>query len=68
MTDRSHWKVQKYKLGEEPEIDEEELAMTPGQRIELCWAITAAAWELHDPDALREGFRRDIARVIRGRS
>jgi hypothetical protein len=55
-------------LGEEPGVDEDERAMTPGERIELAWAITAATWELHDPDALRAGFRRDVGRVIRRRS
>jgi hypothetical protein len=67
VADRSNWTTRKYKLGEEPLVDEEVRAMTPGQRIEMVWEITAAMWELHDPDALRAGFRRDVARVIRRR-
>jgi hypothetical protein len=65
VTDRSHWKVRKYKLGEEPEVDEETLAMTPGERIEMAWYLTWTQWMMHDPDALRAGFRRDVARVVR---
>ena len=68
VTDRSRWTGRKYKLGEEPEIDEETLAMTPGERIEAAWMITAAVWELHDRDALLAGFQRHVARVIRGGS
>lgn len=68
MTDRSDWKVRKYKLGEEPEFDEDVIAMTHGERIEMAFQVTAAVWEMHDPDALRSGFRRDIERVIRRRS
>ena len=48
-----------------PEVDEKILAMTPGERIELCFQLTWDWWEIHDPEALHAGFRRDVARVIR---
>ena len=60
--------VRKYKLGEEPEVSPETIAMTHGERIELAWHLTYYAWGMHDPDAIRAGFRRDVARVIRRRS
>jgi hypothetical protein len=60
--------VRKYKLGEEPEVSPETIAMTHGERIELAWQITLAAWTIHDSDAVRAGFRRDVARIIRRRS
>jgi hypothetical protein len=65
VTDRSHWKVRKYKLGEEPEVDEDTIAMTHGERIELAWLLTFEQWAMYDPDALRGGFRRDIERIVR---
>jgi hypothetical protein len=57
--------VRKYKLGEEPEVDPETLAMTPGERMALVWELTKTGWLFHDPDALAAGFRRDVARVVR---
>ncbi|HJW95530.1 MAG TPA: hypothetical protein VJ901_18070 [Thermoanaerobaculia bacterium] len=57
--------LRKYKLGEEPEVDPEILAMTPGERMQLVWELTKTAWLFHDPAALAAGFRRDVARVVR---
>ncbi|HXH41059.1 MAG TPA: hypothetical protein VNN08_20700 [Thermoanaerobaculia bacterium] len=59
--------VRKYKMGEEPIVDEETRRMTAGERIELAWQVTVTAWGMYDPAAIRAGFRRDVARVIRGR-
>ena len=68
MAERRVTFVRKYKLGEEPEVSPETIAMTHGQRIELAWHLTYHAWGMHDPDAIRAGFRRDVARMIRRRS
>jgi hypothetical protein len=65
MADRSNWRARKYKLGEEPEVDEEVLAMTPGERIEMCWQLTVNGWLIHDAAALRSRLRRDVGRIVR---
>jgi len=65
MTDRSHWKVRKYKLGEEPEVDEDVLRMTPAQRLDLQWEVTKNAWAFFAKSFDEPTFRRDVARVIR---
>jgi hypothetical protein len=67
VTDRSHWTVRKYKLGEEPEYDETTMKMTPGQRIELVWELTKQQWELKEPGWHESPFRRDVVRIIRRR-
>ncbi|MEO8383055.1 MAG: hypothetical protein ABI779_25585 [Acidobacteriota bacterium] len=67
MTDRSHWRVRKYKLGDEPEFDEATLQMTHGERIDLVWEITKSAWSFKDPSFRESRLRRDVARVIRRR-
>jgi hypothetical protein len=63
VTDRSHWTVRKFKLGEEPEDDYSQF--TPSERIAMVWEATKDAWALHDPIALESEFRRDVVRVIR---
>jgi hypothetical protein len=65
MTDRSNWPVRKYRLGEEPRIDEETARMTPGERISLVWEITKTAWAFKEPGWRESRLRRDIGRVIR---
>jgi len=47
MTDRSHWPVRKFKLGEEPEDDYSHF--TPSERVAMVWEATMDAWEFHDP-------------------
>jgi hypothetical protein len=54
-----------YEFRAPPELDEEILAMTPGERIALSFELTRQWWEIHDPAALHACFRRDIVRVIR---
>jgi len=65
MTDRSKWPVRKYRLGEEPRIDEEVRRMTPGERISLTWEITKDAWAFKEPGCRESRLRRDVARVVR---
>jgi hypothetical protein len=67
MADRSNWRVRKYKLGEEPEVDEATIAMTHGQRIELACLLSEQQWGIFAPESVDGGFRRDVARVIRSR-
>jgi hypothetical protein len=65
VTDRSHWKVRKYKVGDEPPVDEDILQMTPGERLEAQWEITKALWTWQSGTLDEPPFRRDVARVIR---
>jgi hypothetical protein len=60
--------VRKYKMGEEPEFDEDVLAMTPGQRIALTWYVTLQGWAFYSGTTAEPEFRRDVARVIRNGS
>ncbi|HYI09901.1 MAG TPA: hypothetical protein VEK57_12625 [Thermoanaerobaculia bacterium] len=67
MTDRRNMVVRKYKLGEEPRIDPEILAMTPGERIDMVWEITKTAWCFKEPGWRESRLHRDVARVVRRR-
>ena len=68
MVDRSHYRVRKYKLGEEPEYDEATLQMTHGERIAMVWELTKTAWAFKEAGFRESRLRRDVARVIRRRS
>ena len=52
-------------MGEEPEFDEDELRMTPGERMALAWYVTRQVWVFHRGTDAEPEFRRDVARVIR---
>lgn len=56
--------VRKYKLGEEPLVDEEIRRMTSGERIELAWQLTLTEM-MYPTAAVTTGVRRDVVRVIR---
>lgn len=57
--------VRKYKLGEEPEFDDDVLAMSPGERIALTSYVTYQGWVFYSGTLAEPEFRRDVARVIR---
>ena len=57
--------LRKYKMGEEPEFDEEVLRMTPGERMALQWEITKSLWMWQSGSDDEPAFRRDVVRVIR---
>jgi hypothetical protein len=57
--------VRKYKMGEEPEFDDDVLAMSPGERIALTWYVTRQGWVIYSGTLAEPEFRRDVARVIR---
>lgn len=65
MSDRRNVTVKKFKIGQEPNVDEEVARMTPAERLDLQWEITKAvwAWKLRTFD--EPAFRRDVARLIR---
>jgi len=63
VTDRSHWTVRKFKLGEEPEDDYSQF--TPSERVAMVWEITKTAWAFKDPSWRESEFRRDVVRIIR---
>jgi hypothetical protein len=60
--------IRKYKLGEEPLVDEEVLAMTPAERLDLQWEITKIAWAFKSRSFDEPTFQRHVARVIRRES
>lgn len=66
MTERRKITVRKYKMGEEPAVDEATIAMTHGQRIEMVWELTKTQWALKEPGFRESRLRRDVVRVIRG--
>ena len=59
--------VRKYRLGEEPMIDEDVMAMTPEERVALVWEITRSLWTWQSGTLDEPPFRRDVENVIRGR-
>jgi hypothetical protein len=67
MAARRNVTVKKYRLGEEPDIDEAIVRMTPGERIELVWELTKNAWSFKEPGWRESRLRRDVVRVIRSR-
>jgi hypothetical protein len=54
-----------YKMGDDPEFDEEVRRMTPGQRVALTWEISRAVWMRETGSVDEPVFRRDVVRVIR---
>jgi hypothetical protein len=67
MAERRNVTVRKYKMGEEPVVDEMTLRMTRGERIDFVWELTRSQWPLKEPDWRESRLRRDVARVIRRR-
>ena len=65
--DRSHWKVVKKKMSEDDGIDEDVLAMTPGERLGLMTALMRNVTNPDDRAIARSRLQRDVVRVIRGR-
>jgi hypothetical protein len=54
-----------YKMGDDPEFDEEVRRMTPGERVALVCEISKAVWMRETGSVDEPVFRRDIVRVIR---
>ena len=63
MTDRSHWPIRKFKLGEEEEDDYSRF--TPSERFAMVWEITKDAWAFKDPSWRESRLRRDVVRITR---
>jgi hypothetical protein len=64
MADRSLWPTRKLRLGEEP--SSAFARMTPGERVELVWQLTAQAWTFKEGTWDEPRLRRDVVRVVRG--
>ena len=64
VTDRSHWPVRKFKLGEEDDSDDYS-RFTPSERVAMVWEITKDAWAFKDPNWRESEFRRDVVRIVR---
>ena len=65
VSSKSHVTVRKFRIGEEPRIDEDVLRMTPAERLALQWEITKSAWAWKLRTFDEPPFRRDVARLIR---
>jgi hypothetical protein len=59
--------VRKFKAGEEPQVDEDVVRMTPAERLALQWEITKSVWMWRSGSLDEPAFRRDVAHVIRRR-
>ena len=68
MAERHNITVRKYKIGEEPAVDEATLRMTHGERIEFVWELTCDQYPLKEPGWRESRLRRDVTRVIRRRN
>lgn len=65
MTERRDITVRKYRVGEEPAVDEADRAMTPGQRVAAVWEISKSVWAWKSRTFDEPPFRRDVERVVR---
>jgi len=63
--DRSTYPTSLTSLADAPPASVDHL--TPAERLESVWELTAQAWLFKDPEALESRFRRDVVRVARGR-
>jgi hypothetical protein len=64
--DRSNWPTRLIPLSEEGK-DEDVLAMTPAERIEMMWPLTVRAWAFKGEDLRGARLQRHVVRVIRRR-
>jgi hypothetical protein len=67
MTDRSHYPVGKYRLGEEPPDDEYVRSLTASERVAMVEQLTINAWTFKDGRWDGTRLRRDVVRTVRGR-
>jgi len=67
MSDRSHYRVRKGSLLDEPRDDTLE-HLSPGERVGMVWQLSVQAWKFKDPTFRESRLRRDVVRVIRRRS
>lgn len=65
MSARRNVTVRKYKMGEEPLVDDSERAMTPGERVNAVWEISKSLWAWKSRTFDEPEFRRDVTRVVR---
>lgn len=57
------------RLDEKAGADDYWLNLTPEERVELAWELSAETWQLAHPDSEDEpGLPRSVARVVRGGS
>jgi hypothetical protein len=62
--DRSNWPTRLIPLSEEGK-DEDVLAMTPGERMEMMRQLAVDAWAMRGVDVRNARMERHIVRVIR---
>lgn len=64
VTDRSSWPVWIGRVGD-PQPMADYSALTPSQRIELCWQATKHAWALSGKELDESSFCRDSENLSR---
>jgi len=65
--DRRQYPVRIAKLGD-AEDDAYLDLLTPGERLAMVWTLTLQAWAFHEEYRDEPRLRRDVGRVVRGRS
>jgi hypothetical protein len=65
--DRSHYPVRKGRL-HDPDDDSYVLSLTPAQRMEMVWQLSLQAWAFKEGLDVEPRLRRDVVRVVRGKS
>lgn len=65
--DRSAYPTRKLQLGE-PDDRRDIMRLTPGERVSMVWMLTLQAWAFKEDPGDEPRLRRDVVRVIRGRS
>jgi hypothetical protein len=65
--DRSTYPTRKLLLGQ-PEDDRDYAMLRPGERMSMVWQLTLQAWAFKEDLRNEPRLRRDVVRVIRGRS
>lgn len=63
--DRSDWPTRLIPLSEEGN-DDDVLALTPAERIEMMWPLVVRAWAFTGEDVRGTRLQRHVVRVVRG--
>jgi hypothetical protein len=62
--DRSSWPTRLCKLSDEGD-DDDVLALTPAQRIEMMWTLAVNAWAFMGEDVCESPFQRHVVEIER---
>ena len=65
--DRRHYPIRLARLGDADD-DAYLGALTAAERLGMVWTLTCQAWAFHEEHGDEPRLRRDVGRVVRGRS